>query len=351
MPEKNPIVSVIIPTYNRAHLIGRAIQSVLNQTYQDLEVIVVDDGSTDNTEEIVKNFSDFRIRYLRHEENRGAAAARNTGIKAARGKYIAFQDSDDEWLPEKLEKQMKVFVNAPEKVGIVYTDMWRITKNKRKYYFSSPMITPEDRIIYKQALDYKVMNIGIGTAVVKREVFKKVGMFDGKFPRFIDLEFFIRVSKHYYFYHLGEPLVNYFEADNGISTKTKSSIKAQKLILEKYFKDIERDKKVLARHYLGIAVALCKNGEIEEGEIYFAKAFKTYPDIKRNRNLLSKHYFDIGHKLCLNNKFKEGRNYLIKAVKTYPFNTKYLLVTFLSLFGDGVYCKSIETYLKLKLRM
>ena len=75
---------------------------------------------------------------------------------------------------------MKVFENAPAKVGVVYTDMWRIMRNKRKCYFSSPMITPEDGIIYKQALDYKVMNIGIQTAVIKREVFEKVGMFDEK---------------------------------------------------------------------------------------------------------------------------------------------------------------------------
>jgi len=96
MNEKNPTVSVIIPTYNRAHTIGRAIKSVLNQTYQDFEIIVVDDGSTDNTEEVVKSFRDKRIRYIQHKKNKGAAAARNTGIKSAKGKYIAFQDSDDD---------------------------------------------------------------------------------------------------------------------------------------------------------------------------------------------------------------------------------------------------------------
>jgi len=82
MTEKTPAVSVVIPTYNRAHLVGRAIRSVLNQTYQDFEIIVVDDGSTDNTEEVVKSFNDPRIRYIRHEENRGGSAARNTGIRA-----------------------------------------------------------------------------------------------------------------------------------------------------------------------------------------------------------------------------------------------------------------------------
>ena len=102
----SPVVSVIIPTYNRAHLIGRAIRSVLDQTYQDWELIVVDDASTDDIPGIVKGFTDGRVKYIRHDENKGAAAARNTGIQAARGAYIAFLDSDDEWLPEKLERQV-----------------------------------------------------------------------------------------------------------------------------------------------------------------------------------------------------------------------------------------------------
>ncbi len=306
MPEKNPTVSVIIPTYNRAHLIGRAIQSVLNQTYQDFEVIVVDDGSIDNTEKIVKSFNDPRIRYIRHEKNKGAAAARNTGIRAARGKYIAFQDSDDEWLSEKLEKQMKIFENAPAEVGVVYTDVWRITGDKKRYFYS-PEIMPEDGIIYEQALDYRVMNIGIQTALIKKEVFDKAGMFDEKIPRFIDLEFFIKVSKHYYFYHIGEPLVNYFDTDQSISANTKALIAARKLILEKYFKDIEKDKKVL-----------------------------------------SKHYFSIGVNLCLNNNFKEGRSYLIKAIQTRPLNIKFILATFISFLGENIYNKAVKVYEKIR---
>ena len=105
MTDKSVTVSVIIPTYNRAHLVGRAIRSVLNQTYQDFEIIVVDDCSTDNTEEIVKGFNDHRIRYMRHDRNRGGSAARNTGIKASQGKYIAFLDSDDERLLKKAESR------------------------------------------------------------------------------------------------------------------------------------------------------------------------------------------------------------------------------------------------------
>ena len=170
MTEKTPKVSVIIPTYNRAHLVGRAIRSVLNQTYQDFEIIVVDDGSTDNTEEVVKSFNDPRIRYIRHEENKGAAAARNTGIKAAKGKFIAFQDSDDEWLPKKLEKQMEAFDNASPKVGVVYTGFWSIEGNVKRYSLNKEIVHKEGDI-HSQILQGNF--IGTPAAVVKKACFKK----------------------------------------------------------------------------------------------------------------------------------------------------------------------------------
>lgn len=118
--ENKPTVSIIIPTYNRRQSIGRFIKSVLNQTYRDFELIIVDDGSTDNTRELVAGFNNERIRYVRHEENKGEAAARNTGIKAARGEYIASHDSDDEWLHEKLAKQIRAFENCSPEIGVVY---------------------------------------------------------------------------------------------------------------------------------------------------------------------------------------------------------------------------------------
>lgn len=105
---KTPKVSVIIPAYNQANFIDKAIESVLRQTYQDFEIIIINDGSKDNTEEIVKNYSDFRIRYIYHENNMGVSEARNTGIRASRGDYIALLDSDDEFLSERLGKQIQL---------------------------------------------------------------------------------------------------------------------------------------------------------------------------------------------------------------------------------------------------
>jgi len=126
-----PIVSIILPTRNRCHLIRGAVESVLNQTFSDIEVIIVDDGSTDKTAQVVTNLNDRRIRYERLNESRGAPVARNIGISLAKGEYIAFQDSDDEWLPQKLEKQMQAFEVSKPEVGVIYTGFYRIMGNEK----------------------------------------------------------------------------------------------------------------------------------------------------------------------------------------------------------------------------
>jgi len=134
------VISIILPTFNRAKIVSRSIRSVLNQTYKEFELIIIDDGSADCTQELISKIKDSRIRYIKHEKNKGAAAARNTGIKAAQYDLIAFQDSDDEWMPEKLEKQIKVMSSLPDDYGVVYSAFWRL--GKRKKYI------PDNDIIY-----------------------------------------------------------------------------------------------------------------------------------------------------------------------------------------------------------
>jgi glycosyltransferase involved in cell wall biosynthesis len=296
MIKKTSKISVIIPTYNRAHLIERSIISVLNQTYQNFEIIVVDDGSIDNTEEIIKKLqrTDNRIRYIKLEKNIGAAAARNIGIKAAKEEYVAFQDSDDEWLPEKIEKQIRVLENAPPNTGIIYSDMLRINENNETEYWHSPKIT-SGNLINEKKLEYQVSGLGIQTSIIKKECFEKVGLFDEKFPRLIDLEFFIRLSKKYRFEHITEPLVKYYSTV-GISTNVNSLITAQNLLIKKYNKEIIKNKK-----------------------------------------FLSKQYYNMGIALCTNEQFKRGKKYLIKAFRTTPLNTKYTTTVLISLLGGKTF--------------
>lgn len=121
---KKTLVSVIIPTYNRAGIIRRTIESVLAQTYQNLEIIIVDDASKDNTEEVVKAIEDERIRYVPNAKNHGASITRNNGVEAAKGEYVAFLDSDDVWLPDKIELQLPLLYNHPHPEKVVgYTQV------------------------------------------------------------------------------------------------------------------------------------------------------------------------------------------------------------------------------------
>lgn len=305
---KNPTVSVIIPTYNRAHLVGRAIQSVLNQTYQDFEIIVIDDGSTDNTEDIIREFqkTDKRIKYIKHEKNKGGSAARNTGIKAARGEYIAFQDSDDEWLPEKLEKQMRVFENAHPEVGVVYTGFLRIENDKENYIPSSWVIKKEGNI-HNELL--KGNFVTTQSIVARKECFEKAGIFDESLPRLQDWELVIRLSKCYNFKCIDEPLLTSPFTPDSISANNDALIKAAELILAKHFKDFDKHKKIL-----------------------------------------SKHYFSIGLNLCLNDNFEIGRSYLMKAINIHPYNIKYLSLILVSFLGQNVFYRIVKIYRKLKNR-
>ena len=181
--QSTPLISVIIPTYNRGPLLGRAIDSVLAQSYGNIEVIVVDDGSNDDSEAVVRSILDARLFYIRLEKNLGGAMARNTGIRAAKGQYIAFQDSDDEWMPDKLEKQMQVFNSADADIGVVYCGFIFVRGNDRKYIPARAVIKRKENV-YEQLLSENF--VSTQTLLVKREVFDRVGVFDGSLPRYHD---------------------------------------------------------------------------------------------------------------------------------------------------------------------
>ncbi len=240
-----PVVSVIVPTYNRAHLITRSIKSVLNQTFQDFEIIIVDDASTDNTEDIVRNLEDPRIKYVKNEINKGAGASRNKGIKCSAGEYLAFQDSDDEWYPEKLEKQMDVFNKSGLEYGVVYTDMLRVFEDYTVQYWHSPDIRYK-KLLNEDKKEYQVEGIGIQSTLIRKKCFENAGLFDEKLPRFIDLELFIRLSSLYRFYHIKEPLVKYYLTP-GISSDNNALFVARKLILNKHYDEIKNERRFLSQ--------------------------------------------------------------------------------------------------------
>ena len=258
------LVSVILPTYNRARLLRRAVKSVLNQTFEDFELIIVDDGSTDNTESVIRSFNDDRIKYIRHPTRKGASAARNTGIKASRGKYIAFQDSDDEWFPEKLEKQVNAFENARSDVGVVYTGMWRIRKdNSRKYYPVKEVERKEGYI--HEVLIKRSLDIATVTAMVRRECFDKMGVFDENLLAFEDYDLWLRISKYYPFKCIDEPLVRAFFQEDSITLNVDASVTAMERIILKHWEDFTKYPKALRKHCIWMGNHLILRGELKRG--------------------------------------------------------------------------------------
>lgn len=171
-----PAVSVIIPTYNRAHVLGRAIESVLAQSYADFELIVVDDGSRDRTEELVAALAHPKIRYLKLPRNRGQNAALNAGVRSAAGGFCAFLDSDDQWLPSFLQRIMPCFERDP-RYGCAYS--WAGVRNRAGGLDTSKRFTLSGEI-YAQALAQGYVSHMI-TLVVKRHLLFEAGLFDESF--------------------------------------------------------------------------------------------------------------------------------------------------------------------------
>jgi glycosyltransferase involved in cell wall biosynthesis len=287
---KNPTVSVIIPTYNRANLIEKAIGSVLNQTYQDFEIIVIDDGSTDNTREIIRSFKDKRVKYVKkYKKNKGSSVARNIGIKIARGKYFALLDSDDEWLPEKLDKQIKILQDGSPELGVVYSNLCYIDENgKNMNKLRNPK---KEGYIYEDLLGENYVGPP-STLLIRKECFHQVGLFDNLLNAMEDWDMWIRIAKYYRFSLIKIPIVKYRLHSNQLSINLRVKNIAANRILVKYANELE---------------------------------------IRRGAH--SKHYFYMGNRFCHMEKTKEGQRYLLKAISLCPFYIRYYICMFGSLFG------------------
>ena len=188
------LVSIVIPTYNRARFIGQAVTSALNQTHRELEVIVVDDGSTDNTQSILSTFEDTRLKIVRLEKNSGRSRARNIALRAARGEYVSFLDSDDYYLPGKIELQVNYLRENPA-TDMIYTASACVDENDASldYFYRAPVSGD----IYKEIAFFKPLTITLPTVMLRRHVVDEVGPFDEAMDRFEDTDYWRRISKRF----------------------------------------------------------------------------------------------------------------------------------------------------------
>jgi len=234
----NQLISVVIPTFNRQNTISYCLDSVLAQTYKDIEVIVVDDHSTDNTVSIVCSYPDSRVRCVVLEKNSGAQTARNRGILEAKGDWIAFNDSDDEWLPDKLEKQVSVLANADyDPWNFVYCNAYYYDKAKGiKNIRLLPVVEGEDQ--YTTLLQSPAPLFP--TIITSKKALEKIGYLDDQVPSFQEWDTSIRLAKFCTITHLKEPLMIYYVGrQDAISGSAIKHVEGLHYIISKYKSDIK----------------------------------------------------------------------------------------------------------------
>lgn len=221
------MISIVLPVHNQPSLLREALQSVQKQSMKDIEVIVVDDGSEPGISHIIKEFGRW-ARHIRHEKNQGAAAARNTGIEHANGKFVAFLDADDVWKPTKLEKQLSVFENSDDSVGLVYTGFiqYELDGTEWKRY-------PEARgSIYIDELERDRIH-PTSTVMIRQNILDEVGGFDTDLPSRQDYDLWLRITEHYKIDYVDEILVDKREQPDSISKDFDSRIKGDIAVFEK----------------------------------------------------------------------------------------------------------------------
>lgn len=311
-PNTDPAVSVVIPAYNRAHCVAAAVNSVFAQTFKDVEIIAVDDGSSDGTGEVLEKFGGS-IRLI-HQDNHGVSSARNAGIRAARGKWIAFLDSDDQWHADKLERQIAALEKYNGKICFT-----RSVNDKdellRDIDFLSADPRERDVLYVENAVDSVCLaprHPLIQTMVADKALLEQVGLFDESFPAAEDADLIFRLSFLSGFLYVDRPLATIFEtSDNGLFNSTKLSSQARRdhsylrLLSQMYWRLVETspEKLPIMRKRLGyfisrraeyacaaekrpVAKALAREGILFAGNLRdFARCAGVllFPGLVRNR--------------------------------------------------------------------
>lgn len=237
---QNLLISIVIPTFNRAATIRYCLDSILNQTYKNIEVIVVDDCSTDRTVEVVKDYDDPRIRCIVLEKNSGAQAARNTGIKEAKGDWIAFQDSDDEWWPDKLKRQVTVLSKtAFDPFTVIHSNAIRYSHESNiKSIWNVPVVEGKPEMIYPRLL--AAPGPMYPSLLVSKLSLIRINYLDENVPSYQEWDTSIRLAKYCRFIHIQKPLfVYHLHHEETISKNLQKDFAGYQYVIEKHEKDIK----------------------------------------------------------------------------------------------------------------
>jgi glycosyltransferase involved in cell wall biosynthesis len=278
-------VDVIIPTYNRKNLLRRAITSVLNQSFTDFVIIVVDDCSSDNIKLLLESFQDNRIKCVRNEVNMGEGGARNIGISNSTADYVAFLDDDDEWSPAKLKMQLDLLESQRAKVGGVYTSFTAVEDPSGEELYH--------RIVEKRGDLYERMVQGnvVGTpstVFLRRECFERVGPFDESIPYGVDYDMWIRISKEYHFDCIEQSLVTYHVHGGQLTSNLGRLIAGQEAMLSKYDQFFGLDRKTYRKRFAQLSYRYRENGDLRKAWKALLKGIRVYPRVKEDYVSLAK---------------------------------------------------------------
>ncbi len=231
-------MSVIIPTYNREKLILKALDSIFRQTYQDFEVLIIDDASTDQTDRVIRELNHPRVRYFKMDTNGGQCIARNYGIRQAKGEFVAFLDSDDEWLPEKLEKQVALFDSGSKRMGGVYGNSYTTDAIRGT---TQLVETRNHRGDVHEAFLRGFCPPTPSLFIVKREALERVGGFDEDLLTFVDLDLWMRISEHYDFDYVQDPvIIKYEQIGDQYVNNFKKRYRGYHLFLKKWADELTK---------------------------------------------------------------------------------------------------------------
>jgi len=272
------LVSVIMPTYNRAEFIGKAIDSVLAQDYKHLELIIIDDGSTDDTKEIVESYLSDKILYY-YQDNSGQSVARNNGINHANGKYIAFLDSDNIYNPGKISTQV-AFLNENSEYQVIYGDDEFIDENGNT--FSTKNMQRYSGFIYDKLLINNI--ISHNTVMARKYCFEEMGGFNEFLSVADDYELWLRFSTRYRFYYMPVLFVKYRVMENQISTDKEKRFESNEIIIRRSMEQNSElvnkklEKYAMCRFYTRRGAYKAATGKIREAmkDYFMALQFKFF---------------------------------------------------------------------------
>lgn len=280
------LITCVITTYNRStDILHRAIKSVVNQTYSPIELVVVNDFPEDlvlasQIRSMLQSYTEIAIHYIEHSQNMGACQARNTAIQFAHGKYIAFLDDDDEWLPEKLEMQYSLIENSDE-TALVYCAHYEIKSNKKIEVFEELAREGNQNDDFKQLLKENFIG-STSYPLIRLSSIRELGGFKIGLPALQDHEMWLRIAYKYKLMYLKRPLVNYYHSQDSISTNKARKIYAFNYLLEEFRGDYEGDNNLFNYRLNYLAFICLKNMYWINMMTYLCKAIHVKWNSKNN---------------------------------------------------------------------